>query len=229
MLLVKKQQVITCMNFEEFDEYIEELLLLQYEDSEIIKHALTRGEVREDFLIDQIKQSFSNVYVKQGQLSQGIDYSGQLDIILHKNNARLRGLGRATIIEPNDCLMHIEVKSNATHSDLVEFNKKSGKVKELCDSDIKPVSGMFCYSINILQKNFMKKFGYKYDEDLDSYDSQPDLIRFHRVDFVICLNRHDEKYFFLLKDRIQDQYTLFLSNPIIKHFFQLISSLEQRV
>jgi len=34
--------------FDEFDEYIEKLLLVQFDASEIIKHNLTKGEVRED-------------------------------------------------------------------------------------------------------------------------------------------------------------------------------------
>lgn len=44
--------------FAEFNQYSENLLLAQYDVSEIIEHELMKGEVREDFLIDVLKSRF---------------------------------------------------------------------------------------------------------------------------------------------------------------------------
>ena len=41
--------------FAEFDLYSENLLMAQYEVSDIISHELTKGEIREDFLISVLK------------------------------------------------------------------------------------------------------------------------------------------------------------------------------
>ena len=39
------------MKFAEFDQYSEDLLMAQYDVSDIISHELMKGEIREDFLI----------------------------------------------------------------------------------------------------------------------------------------------------------------------------------
>jgi hypothetical protein len=43
------------MKFAEFDQYSENMLMAQYEVSEIISHELMKGEIREDFLINTLE------------------------------------------------------------------------------------------------------------------------------------------------------------------------------
>ena len=62
------------MKFDEFDQYSEDMLLAQYEISEIINHELMKGEVREDFLKSTLescsepKPLFSKVQYPMAQM-----------------------------------------------------------------------------------------------------------------------------------------------------------------
>ena len=47
-------------SFEQYHHYSQNLLLAQHEVSEIIKHNLTRGEVREDFIIQYLNTLLSD-------------------------------------------------------------------------------------------------------------------------------------------------------------------------
>ena len=83
-------------SFELYHHYSQNLLLAQHEVSEIIKHTLTRGEVREDFIIQYLNKSIQgcNGFLKRGFINLGEeDLSGQADILLVKNFAELIDLG----------------------------------------------------------------------------------------------------------------------------------------
>jgi hypothetical protein len=58
------------MKFAEFDQYSEDLLMAQYDVSEIISHELMKGEIREDFLINTLAScSDPRPYFVKGTLS----------------------------------------------------------------------------------------------------------------------------------------------------------------
>lgn len=107
------------MKFAEFDQYSEDLLMAQYDVSEIITHQLMKGEVREDFLISTLEScSDPKPKLVKGTICDGQDDAGQLDIILCRPHAHLRRLGLQCFVEKSDALCVIEVKGNCTGRDL---------------------------------------------------------------------------------------------------------------
>ena len=107
------------MKFAEFDQYSEDLLMAQYDVSEIITHQLMKGEVREDFLISTLEScSDPKPKLVKGTISDGQHDAGQLDIILCRPFAHLRHIGTQCFVEKNDALCVIEVKGNCTGRDL---------------------------------------------------------------------------------------------------------------
>lgn len=103
--------------FDEFDEYIEKLLLVQFDASEIIKHNLTKGEVREDFLKEEVNKQFAHICYHKGFIvNNEKEYqSGQLDIIITGNDARTRKYGDQSMVDIRDARIVLEVKSCAQH------------------------------------------------------------------------------------------------------------------
>lgn len=133
------------MIFEEFHRYTENLIQAQYNVSEIIQHELTKGEVREEFVMDTIQRGFGNpINLKRGFLQVGAQQSNQMDILLLKQNAPVVNLGNQTIVSPEHCLMVLEVKGNATGNDLKEYNDKIGLMKTM-QAVSYPMFGIFCY------------------------------------------------------------------------------------
>ena len=65
------------MKFAEFDQYSEDMLMAQYDISEIISHELMKGEVREDFLISTLEScSEPKPFLVKGTLSDGAADAG---------------------------------------------------------------------------------------------------------------------------------------------------------
>ena len=121
-------------SFEQYHHYSQNLLLAQHEVSEIIKHTLTRGEVREDFIIQYLTKSIQNcqAYLKRGFINLGeVDQSGQADLLLVKEYAEIIDLGNRgnVIVNPEDCLMMVEVKSTLTGTYLNELNVEAQRIK----------------------------------------------------------------------------------------------------
>lgn len=212
-------------HFEKFDEYIENLLRAQYDISEIIEHALTRGEIREDFLMDIIQSQFETVKVAKGIISNGTTQSCQCDLVFVKPDARQRKLGRQTLIEVEDTIMVLEVKSNATGTDIKEFNEKAKKIKELSEK-AKPLCGIFCYNINLEEKTIYKRFGFEHNKEIDTYIYSGENIDYLHLDFLVSIHSKEDKIkqFFIRYDENNSKYILNRNYPISKHFFSLIKS-----
>lgn len=146
--------------FKEFYDYTENLVWAQYRVSNIIDQELTKGEVREEFVIDALQKGFGNsINLKRGFLQVGENQSNQMDILLLKRNAHVMNIGNQTIVHPESCLMVLEVKGNATGTDLKEYNDKISKVKAM-DANTYPLFGLFCYKIKLTEKTIMNRFGF---------------------------------------------------------------------
>ena len=62
---------------------------------------LTKGEVREEFVMDTIQRGFGNdINLKRGFLQVGEEQSNQMDILLLKHNAPVANIGNQTIVQP---------------------------------------------------------------------------------------------------------------------------------
>lgn len=218
--------------YDQYDEYLEEMLQVQYNVSEIINHKLTRGEVREDFIKYQINKQFPNIGYYKGVLvnSDGDKQTGQLDIIIAQSDARIRKFGSHSMVNVNDCKMVIEVKSNATTRDFKKFNDTANEISGMCGKNSAPLCGMFCYNINMSCSTLLKKFGYNYDREIKAFvynNSNKNI--YNNIDFILCLdvnedkNIEDIKKFFIIKDRNLGIYNLFRDIPVSKYFFRLFS------
>ena len=91
-------------SFEQYHHYSQNLLLAQHDVSEIIKHSLTKGEVREDFIIQYLCNTINDCeqYLKRGFVSfVGKEQSGQADILLIKKFAEVIDLGNRSNVVIN--------------------------------------------------------------------------------------------------------------------------------
>lgn len=229
--------------FEQYHHYSQNLLLAQHEVSEIIKHSLTRGEVREDFIIQYLCKTINDCdeYLKRGFVSLGVDeQSGQADILLIKKFAETINFSNTSniIVNPADCLMVIEVKSTLTGTYLNDFNREAQRIKK---ANPTVVCGMFAYKAELEKKTIMKRFGYYYDNATHTYfDSENDPLPtfYPYIDFILLLDKlegdesEDDLEFqgrsqlFLRKTITEDaRYFKGAYDPVVRNLVALIRSL----
>ncbi len=234
-------------SFEQYHHYSQNLLLAQHEVSEIIKHSLTRGEVREDFIIQYLNKSIQGCedFLKRGFINLGEEeQSGQADILLVKQFAETIDLGNRgnVIVNPDGCLMVIEVKSTLTGTYLNDLNTEAKRIKE-ANPDV--VCGMFAYKSELEKKTIMKRCGYDYDLETKTYfDSKeiPSPIFYPYIDFILLLDKVEENeseedlemqgrnQLFLRKNiEIDARYFKGTYDPVIRNLVGLVRSLLIKV
>jgi len=218
-------------NFEQYDEYIEKLLYSQFDVAEIIEHLLTRGEVREEFLIDSLSKEFDHPRICRGFLMDFDDISNQCDILIYKAGARTRNIGNNKLIQPTDCHMVIEVKSRLAYKDLKEFNIKAQRIKSMCNPNQQPpICGIFAYNIVMPKNNILSRFGLVRETETDSYKTDEEkTLQYPFIDFITSIHRESwddidtSNHFFLIKDMMKG-YQYFCNYPIISNFIGLVQS-----
>jgi len=218
--------------FTEFYNYTENLIKAQYQVSEIIRHELTKGEVREEFVVEAIQKGFSNdIKLSRGFLQVGEEQSNQMDILLLKNRVHIANIGTQVIVNPEDCHLVIEVKGNALGRDFRDFNNKIERIKEM-ESDSIPLFGMFCYQIQLTERTIMNRFGFNYDTETDSFYDQfnqdeniPGLrLHYPNIDFLINVEVNEEgicKELYLRKNEATGRYIKSVEYPVMKNVFSL--------
>lgn len=209
-----------------YNEYLEKLLLLQFEASEIFEHKLTKGEVREDFIKQIIKSLYEGIKLYKGCIICEDYQSSQLDIIAvnSQNNPRIATLGNSSLINIKDAKIIVEVKSRAKTSEVRDLDELAERIKGLTDYNRTKI-GMFMYDYEISKINMLKKFGYKYDSDLDTYTDEL-TVDYPNIDFIVSLDINmdsddNEKSFFIIKDDISNRFVLYKKPPMSKYFFDL--------
>lgn len=227
---------------DEYDEYIEDLFQAQFDISErIITHPLEKGQTREDFIKDEIEKRFRNINIAKGFVSGMELLSNQSDILILKQNAQRRMLGQNIIVPVTDVLMVIEVKSNATGTDIKKFCNDIGIIKSqnLCQE--MPQFGMFCYRVALQRATLYKRFGYQYDveNDLAVFDQEVVLtaksdysglsLEYSDLDFFLSIHAEvseiDDKVMFFRRgnDRSGNPYFVnYKDRPITKHLWGAI-------
>ena len=222
--------------FDEFDHYSENLLMAQYDVSEIISHELMKGEVREDFLISVLESCSEPkpTFVK-GTLSDGTRDAGQLDIVLCRPHTQLRRMGSQCFVAKTDSLCVIEVKGNCTGRDLNRAEQQAKKIDKLKGKQ-GPLYGVVSYKVALVEKTIMKRFGYSYDKTTDTFFDGAKFpkaekrdwgkIDYPNLDFFVSLE--EGKKIFLKKYQIKPgkyRFTRIVSEPLIKDLFLLMRSL----
>jgi hypothetical protein len=222
--------------FDEFDLYSENMLMGQYEISEIISHELMKGEVREDFLIATLEScSEPKPILVKGTIADDNADAGQLDIVLCRPNPHLRRMGSQCLIEKRDSLCVIDVKGNCTGQDLKGAESKAAKIKAL-DGNESPECGLVCYRVALQERTIMTRFGFTLDGDTGTYfdaATMPNVpqadwgrIDYPNIDFFISLE--DDKKIFLRKYELRPgtfRYVRYTSTPLIKDLFRMVRSL----
>lgn len=215
--------------FDKFDEYIEKLLCVQFDASEMINHNLTKGEVREEFLKDQVKEQYESVHYHKGVIVDNKGFqSGQIDIIVTDKDTRVRRFGDQAIIDINDVKMILEIKSCAKKNDFDEFEEKAKIIKAHENgSDIQ--FGLFCYKYDVKTNTMLRRFGYRFDKELESYQYDDKIdVKYENIDFVLSIYKDEEEFnddFYLAKDVTEKRFILFQNEPVSKYFFMKFSSL----
>lgn len=227
--------------FDKYDEYQEKLLQAQFNISEIIDHKLTRGEIREDFLKELLKSRVPFEVIRKGIVCNDTAQSGQCDILFQAKDSQHRNLGYHALVDIEDCKLVLEVKSDATGGNLKDFNTKAGVIKSLGRN--KPLCGIFCYRISLLERTILERFGYKYNPSIDSsvWNEKLNLI-YPNIDFVVAIHEEeiqmgdgsiymDTKKIFIERNltaaRRSDPIFLFTNKPpILKDFFNLLKALK---
>lgn len=224
------------MKFAEFDQYSEDLLMAQYDVSEIISHELMKGEVREDFLITTLEScSDPKPKLVKGTISDGQDDAGQLDIILCRPHAHLRRIGSQCFVEKTDALCVIEVKGNCTGVDLKRAKAKAAVIQSLQGQD-SPQYGLVCYKVALELKTIMARFGYSYDAANQTFFDNATIpneaevdwrkIDYPELDFFVSLE--ENKKVFLRKYEVSPGKFRFIrtvQSPLIKELFSMTRGL----
>jgi len=224
------------MRFAEFDQYSEDMLMAQYDVSEIISHELMKGEIREDFLITTLEScSEPKPYLVKGTLSDGNNDVGQLDIILCRPYSHLRKLGNQFFVSKDDALCVIEVKGNCTGKDLKKAQAKSVTIQAL-NGQATPLYGVICYKAALETRTIMSRFGHSFDIANNSYfdnaripnEAEADWrqIDYPGLDFFVSLQ--EEKKIFLRKFEIAPgkfRFVRHVGNPLIQDLFSMMRGL----
>ncbi len=198
--------------------YEEKMLKVQFEMSNIISHALTKGEVREEYIKDFVKRKVKNIRIEKGILINGEDESSQQDFIVCSANSVIHNFGTHAIVEAKDCKNVFEIKSKIKTEYLRELNFNAEKIKQM-NKNIR--IGLIGYEIDVQEKTILKKFGYIYDKDIDGYSFHRDLIykEIELIDYVISLSENAE--FIIVKN--EQDYVLIKEKPILKYFIDLLN------
>jgi len=215
------------MTYEIICKYYQNLLSAQYDVSEIFEHALTRGEIREEFIRELITKRNSSIKAYTGVLSNGTDSSGQCDILIAPNTATVEPFGSKVMMKVENCKIVCEVKSNATGLDFKKANDSAEVIKNLNPVQ-HPIYGMFCYQTKLQKNTIFKRFGYKFDNDYEAFfeDESLELI-YPNIDFVISIKDDPDggfEQFFIIRNEINQRFNLVNDFPVIKNFFSLIEN-----
>jgi hypothetical protein len=224
------------MKFDEFDQYSENMLMAQYEISDIISHELMKGEVREDFLKSTLEScSEPKPLFFKGTISDGTSDAGQLDLILCRPFCNPRRMGSQCLIDKNDALCIIEVKGNCTGQDLKDADNKASTISNL-DGNSVPLYGVICYKLALKENTILQRFGLSYDKITDTYydnarnpnedESNWSDITYSHLDFFISLE--DGKKEFLRKYQLKPgvyRFIRYINPPIMKQVFLMMNSL----
>lgn len=206
---------------DEVDLYIQEVLKMQYMVSNNISHRLTKGELREKFIRRVVQDEFPNLLLKSGILCEGTWQSTQGDFLWLRDGARI---GNLNLYDLKDCLMFMEIKSQATAKELRAINDTAKNLKQRYTGDFPIKVGMFCYGTVANAKTVLRKFGFTYDKEIDGYNAyakSKDVMP--NVDFIYSLNIVDDPdeltSAYLVARDFSGNCSLYIDNPVIRYFF----------
>lgn len=215
-----------------YDEYSEQILFCQYYIAEKLHHHPEMGRCGENILLRFLNDRFSVFDFVTGFIVVEGKQSPQCDILVCKKS-RIRRImeGGLHLVEPQDCLLVIEVKGNVTTSDLEETIRKNDFFK-WNESTTHIKLAIFSFKTRIGKTRLYKEFGYCYDRRIKAYKSKELDIEIP-LDYFICLHREsinntnrDKQLFFLKDGEKPRKYICNSELPITRNFINLVQSLQ---
>ena len=215
-----------------YEEYSEELLFCKYFIAEKLQHHAEMGRCGENILKKCLSERFQMLEFVSGFVIANGAQSPQCDIIVCRKNFYKRELGENFLVEPNDCIMIIEVKGNATPTDLSETIRKNVFFQEHQETQHIKLA-LFAYKTRMGKRRLYREFGYRYDKTTKGY-LQVGVPAEKAIDYFVCLHRDSlnsrdrSKQVFFLKDGIDRcMYSLDNNFPVMQNFSRLIQSLQR--
>lgn len=216
-----------------YDEYEEQILFCKFFIAENLNHKPEMGRCGENILIKSLSKRFSMLEFISGFVIVDGKQSPQCDILICRKNLQRRELGNNLyLVNPKDCLMVVEVKSNITNADFSETIKKNKFFSEK-DETIHIKMAIFTYKTRIGKRELYSKFGYSYSRNMKSYESK-ELDNEIPVDYFVCLHRDNisdfkkEKQLLFIKDSQNNKkYVCNRESPIMRNFWNLIGSYQE--
>ena len=225
-----------------YNRYIERLLNDQYEAAELLGHELTKGEIREEFIREQINNQFGGtVLCVSGVLSieKKKERYKQCDLALLSHKTRRRELGHQYLINPKDVLLIADVKSSLKMRDIKEWDEIAKKIHKRAKKEkwvITPQIGLISYRYTQKISTLLKKFGYKYVEQIDTWVYEKGSVFYKNIDYVFVLENSDteDKRILLRRDEVKKKghppksfkkYLCFLGNGAVDNFWAILESL----
>lgn len=216
-----------------YDEYEEEIMFCKFLVAQELNHRPEMGRAGEKILQKSLEKRFSGLKFVSGFVIVDGEQSPQCDILVCRENMHQRKMeGDIYLVEPRDCLMVIEVKSNITNEEYQstiiknEFFKRFDETRHI-------KLALFAFKSRIGKMELYKKFGYKYDRDIKSY-LKVGLDIDQRLDCFVCLHRKNvldrniSKQLFFIKDSEDNKkYECINELPVMRSFWNLISAFQK--
>lgn len=212
-----------------FFDYYQKLLLAHYDVADEFVHKSTMGTIREDFLKNLIMGRHRNIMIKSGELvnDRGI-HSPQCDGLFCKRSTPLDPPNSPNVLmDIQHCKLVLEIKSKLRYEHLKKANKDAEKIKGLDGTNI-PLYGLFAYHLDLKKEQLLRRFGLRYDKDLDAFQLDENLnIKYPNLDFVMAISKDsDFDYQFFIRKNAEDNKYYLLDVPVIQHLFKLVESFD---
>ena len=203
---------------DEIEEYRRRILWAHYDAFGCIKHAPTKGAMRERAVSQLIKDEFPGLSLVSGvTCAEDSDWeSPQLDIIELKGNARQ---GVNSVYRVSDVKSICEVKTKAKFKDFEKAEEAAKLVKGHRESHIE--ARMFAFATEASAEYVISQFGFKRDRGLQGftgYSQEND--RFPSIDCFISMDASSgaPSPFLIVRD-IQASRVLIRSNARVIDLF----------
>lgn len=212
------------MRDQDYNNYIERLLNDHFEASQLLRHELTKGMVREKFIRDQINNQFGGSVncvsgiMEVARRSEHIEYK-QCDLVMYTHQIRKREIGTEYLINPQETLLIADIKSSLKPVHIREWEVIASKIKKSAKKEKwvdKTQIGLICYRYdNDSYKTLLKMFGFHYDRNLDTYEYRENIQKIFYLDYIFILHNHEgEDKRFLIR-RIEKNKKDKFTNPYI--------------
>lgn len=216
-----------------YDVYEEEMMFCKFFVAERLKYHAEMGRSGENILRKSLAERFSMLEFVTGFVIVDGKQSPQCDILVCRKNMHRRILeGNIFLVHPADCFMVIEVKSSLTNED---FESTVEKNKFFLQNDrTKHIKlALFAFRSRIGKQRLYRKFGYKYDRYIKSYQ-KAETDAEQALDCFICLHRNvlfdknTAKQIFFIKDSENSKkYECMNDIPVMKNFWNLIEAFQK--